>query len=209
MIALFTGFLRALDNQLAVIDVNGVGYEVMITARAASLVGPIGAPLTLQIVTQVREDAITLFGFTSRDEKAAFVRLTTVQGVGAKMAISLLSAFSPEQIWHAILGGDQKTLTQADGVGPKLAARLVTELKDFAGKQVFPHAAPKGGKNISTLSPTATAAPQGPLNEAVSALIHLGYSATDASRAVTIVANQNEGADLPTLIKLALREIAA
>lgn len=207
MIALLTGLLRALDNQIVVIDVNGVGYEAMVTTRTAAAIGPIGATASLHIITHVREDAITLFGFATRDDKDAFLKLTTVQGVGAKMAMSLLSAFTPEQIWRAIISDDKKTLTQADGVGPKLAVRLTTELKDFASKQIFPGVTSKSNK--ATASATAPSAPVGIWNEAVSALVHLGYAAGDASRAVSIAANQNEDADLQTLIKLALREVAS
>ena len=205
MIALLTGILRQTDNQHLIIDVNGVGYEVAATGRTHGQIGPIGSPITLQIVTQVREDAITLFGFATRDEKEAFLKLTTIQGVGAKMALSLLSAFTSEQIWRAIVSDDKKMLTQADGVGPKLAARLTTELKDWAGKQIFPGATAKSSK-----SSAANAAPiaNDSLSEAVSALINLGYSPTDATRAVSKVANENNSADLSTLIRLSLREVA-
>jgi Holliday junction DNA helicase RuvA len=206
MIALLTGILRALDNQHVIVDVNGVGYEAMVTTRCAEMVGPVGSPVTLHVITHVREDAITLFGFSNRDDKDAFTRLTTIQGVGAKMALSLLSAFTPAQIWRAIISDDKKTLTQADGVGPKLAARLTTELKDFASKQIFPGTSKTSRASAATM---ATQAPTGTVHEAVSALVHLGYAATDAARAVSIAANQNEDADLQTLIKLALREVAS
>lgn len=204
MIALLTGTLRALDNHLAIIDVNGVGYEVLVTGRTAATLGPIGTATTLHVITHVREDAISLFGFATREDKDSFTKLTTVQGVGAKMAMSLLSSFTPEQIWRAIVSDDKKTLTAADGVGPKLAVRLTTELKDFASKQIFPGTTGKTGKNAAP-----SAAPQGPVGEAVSALMHLGYGLNDATRAVSIVANQNENADLQTLIRLALREVSA
>jgi Holliday junction DNA helicase RuvA len=211
MIALLSGLLRALDNQMTIIDVNGVGYEVMVTSRTASQLGPLGSPVTLHVITQVREDAITLFGFNVRDDKECFMRLTTVQGVGAKMALSMLSAFTPEQIWHAVVSDDKKTLTQADGVGPKLALRLTTELKEFASKQIFPgqFTASKNTKTQSLSSVSQNVAPQTPQNEAVSALVNLGYSPVDAVRAVTFVANQNQQADLASLITLALREISA
>ncbi len=206
MIALLTGILRQTDNQHLIIDVNGVGYEVAATTRTQSQMGPIGSHLTMYIHTQVREDAITLFGFSTRDEKEAFLKLTTIQGVGAKMALSLLSAFTSEQIWRAIISDDKKMLTQADGVGPKLAARLTTELKEWAGKQVFPGTTAKTSKNSTTLS-SATVA-HDPLSEAVSALINLGYAPVDATRAVSKVANENNDADLSTLIRLSLREVA-
>ncbi len=208
MIALLTGLLRALDNQTVIIDVGGVGYEALVTSRTAATLGPIGTPVTLHIITHVREDAISLFGFATREDKEAFTKLTTVQGVGAKMAMSLLSAFAPEHIWRAILSDDKKTLTSAEGVGPKLAARLTTELKEFASKQIFPGAASKTSKAAQPMT-AATPAVTGPVQEAVSALVHLGYAPVEATRAVSIVANQNQQADVQTLIKLALREVSA
>jgi len=202
MIALLTGILKQIDAQNVILDVNGVGYQVFITGRTQQLLGGTGTPVTLHIVTQVREDAITLFGFAQREEKETFLKLTTVQGVGAKMALSLLSALTPEQLWRAIISDDKKTLSGADGVGPKLAARLATELKDYAGKQVFPATAPKT-KNQPTVAAT------GNFHEAISALVNLGYSPSDATRAVSLVANENDDKDLSTLIKLALREVSA
>lgn len=206
MIALLTGILRNLDNQSLIIDVNGVGYDVAVTARTRGLLGPIGSTLTLQIVTQVREDAITLFGFSDREEKDSFLKLTTVQGVGAKMALNLLSSFTSEQLWRAIISDDKKSLTAADGVGPKLAARLTTELKDWASKHVFPGTV-KTAK--SAAAPVMISAEQSAMSEAVSALVNLGYPPVDATRAVSKIANENDDADLQTLIKLALREVAA
>jgi Holliday junction DNA helicase RuvA len=164
--------------------------------------------VTLQVVTQVREDAITLFGFATRDDKAAFLKLTTIQGVGAKMALSLLSAFTPEQIWRAIVSDDKKSLTSADGVGPKLAARLTTELKDYASKQLFP----SGNVTLSRTVTKGTSnqnAPISKVQEAVSALTNLGYSPSDAARAVSIASNDHVDADLGTLIKHALREVVS
>lgn len=203
MIALLSGIIKFIDGNAVILDVNGVGYDVHVTARTRDTLGGMGTPATLHVVTNVREDAITLFGFSTRDEKDTFLKLTTVQGVGAKMGLSLLSAFTPENLWRAIVADDKKSLTAADGVGPKLAARLTTELKDYAGKQIFPTHTPKSAKHLPVTqqnSPTA---------EAVSALINLGYNAADAARAVAVVSNENDGADLQTLIKLALREVAA
>lgn len=211
MIALLSGILRHTEPHSVIIDVNGVGYQVGITGQTQSLLGPIGSALTLHIVTQVREDAITLYGFSQRDEKESFLKLTTIQGVGARMALSLLSSLTSEQLWRAIISDDKKLLTQADGVGPKLAARLTTELKDYAGKQVFPGSGNtmKTGKTVAANTAPSTAIPSGDVtHEAVSALINLGYSPTDAARAVSVVANENGDADLSTLIRLSLREVA-
>lgn len=208
MIALLTGILRTIDNGTVILDVQGVGYLVGVTSRTQNLLGPVGSTATLHIITQVREDAITLYGFAQNDEREAFNKLTTVQGVGAKMALSLLSSLPPEQLWRAIIADDKKSLTAADGVGPKLAARLTTELKDYAGKQIFPGNMPHN-KNNKVVNIVATAPmPMDVTQEAISALIHLGYNPSDAARAISIAANQNEGADLQSLIKLGLREVS-
>lgn len=211
MIALLTGILRFSEPHSIILDVNGVGYQVGITTQTQSLLGPIGSSQTMHIVTQVREDAITLFGFSSREEKDSFVKLTTIQGVGARMALSLLSSMNAEELWRAIISDDKKRLTMADGVGPKLAARLTTELKEYAGKQVFPGT---GGKTVTKSSPAPSSSAAVPaagdlVREAVSALVNLGYSPTDAARAVSVVANENSDSDLSTLIRLSLQEVAS
>jgi holliday junction DNA helicase RuvA len=208
MIALLSGILRHTEAGSIIIDVNGVGYQVGITSQTTSLLGQIGSALTLHIVTQVREDAITLFGFSTREEKESFVKLTTIQGVGARMALNLLSSLTSEQLWRAILSDDKKLLTSAEGVGPKLAARLTTELKDYAGKQVFPGtgAIPRASKSSPTVSSVPLAGDV--TREAVSALINLGYSPTDAARAVSIIANENDDADLSTMIRLGLQQLS-
>jgi Holliday junction DNA helicase RuvA len=208
MIALLSGILRHVDPASIIIDVNGVGYQVGITTQTQSLLGPVGSALTLHIVTQVREDAITLFGFSARDEKESFLKLTTIQGVGSRMALNLLSTLNSEQLWRAILSDDKKLLTSAEGVGPKLAARLTTELKDYAGKQVFPGGGSiSKSKNVTSISSNVPAA--GDITrEAVSALINLGYSPTDAARAVSLVANENDAADLSTMIRLGLQQLS-
>lgn len=218
MIALLTGILRYSEPFSVIIDVAGVGYQVGITSQTQSLMGPVGSSLTLHIVTQVREDAITLYGFSTREEKDSFTKLTTIQGVGARMALSLLSSMSAEELWRAIISDDKKRLTMADGVGPKLAARLTTELKDYAGKQVFPAANTAGTKNadgntaLVSRGKNALAVNNGaqhdPVREAISALVNLGYSAGDAARAVAIVANENRDSDLSTLIRLSLQEVS-
>jgi len=210
MIALLSGILSHVDPSSIIINVNGVGYQVGITTQTQSLLGPVGSALTLHIVTQVREDAITLFGFSARDEKESFLKLTTIQGVGSRMALNLLSTLNSEQLWRAILSDDKKLLTSAEGVGPKLAARLTTELKDYAGKQVFPGTGAIAKASRSAATPITSNVPAAGdiTREAVSALINLGYSPTDAARAVSIVANENEEADLSTFIRLGLQQLS-
>lgn len=208
MIAYLSGLLRHVEPLSVIIDVNGVGYQVGITTQTQSLLGAVGSALSLHVVTQVREDAITLFGFATREEKDSFLKLTTVQGVGARMALSLLSTFNSEQLWRAIIADDKKALTSADGVGPKLAARLTTELKDFAGKQVFPGSGPtsKSAKGAPVIS--AVPAQGDTMREAVSALVNLGYAPTDAARAVSIISGDNPDAPLGELIRLGLKELS-
>lgn len=209
MIAYLSGILRHAEPLSVIIDVNGVGYQVGITTQTQDLLGPVGSATTMHIVTQVREDAITLFGFATREEKDSFVKLTTVQGVGARMALNLLSAMSSERLWQAIINDDKKSLTAAEGVGPKLAARLTTELKDHAGKQVFPGSA-SGGKGVKfTAAPSFAPAKGDVTREAVSALVNLGYAQNDAARAVSIVYSQDNDIALSALITAALREVAA
>lgn len=210
MIALLSGILSHVDPSSIIINVNGVGYQVGITTQTQSLLGPIGSALTLHIVTQVREDAITLFGFSNREEKDSFLKLTTIQGVGARMALNLLSTLNSEQLWRAILSDDKKLLSSAEGVGPKLAARLTTELKDYAGKQVFPGTGAMAKSARTNAAPVVSnvPAPGDITREAVSALVNLGYSPTDAARAVSIVANENESADLSTFIRLGLQQLS-
>lgn len=210
MIALLSGILAHVDPSSIIINVNGVGYQVGITTQTQSLLGPVGSALTLHILTQVREDAITLFGFSNREEKESFLKLTTIQGVGARMALSLLSSLTSEQLWRAILSDDKKLLTSAEGVGPKLAARLTTELKDYAGKQVFPGTGAIAKASRTSATPIASNVPAAGdiTREAVSALINLGYSPTDAARAVSLVANENEDADLSTFIRLGLQQLS-
>lgn len=132
MIGRLAGTLVAVEPEAVLVDVNGVGYVVGVSTRTLAALPPPGAAVTLTIETMVREDAITLYGFLDPAERAAFRTLLTVQGVGAKVALALLGAFSPGQIAAAVATGDAKTLTRASGVGARLAARLVTELEGQA-----------------------------------------------------------------------------
>lgn len=190
-----------------IIDVQGVGYVVYVTQRSLDQLPPLGEATTLSIETQVREEAITLFGFTNAEEKNWFNRLLTVQGVGAKVALNILSALPPQLLAQAIAAGDKATLTRPDGVGPKLAARLATELKDSVANWLkqTPLEAPKAVKGKAS----AIAAPEdNSLREAVSALSNLGYSPTDAMGAVARVQAINPEADLGLLVRLSLRELS-
>lgn len=197
MIARLRGIVGGIEEGSCILDVNGVGYLVFCSTRTLSAL-PEGTA-TLLIETLVREDAIALYGFATEAERAWFRLLTTVQGVGAKVALGILSALSPDQLVGAIMGQDKGALTRAPGVGPKLALRLLTELREKAG------AMPGGG----TASLPVAAASQGAVPDALSALVNLGYRRQEAepalAKAVTI---HGEQAGLDVLIKAALKALA-
>jgi holliday junction DNA helicase RuvA len=198
MIARLSGSVAERGEDFAVIDVAGVGYLVACSARTLDQLPPPGGTAKLLIETRMREDAITLYGFGSAEERRWFRLLTTVQGVGPKSALALLSALSPVELLQAIAVGDRTPLTRADGIGGKLAARIVNELKDKIGGFV---AATPG----AVLPPADTLAA-----DAVSALVHLGYARADAADAVaTVRAVLGERAGLSVLVPAALKELAA
>ncbi len=194
MIAMLAGVVDQATVDGIVLDVNGVGYLVFASSRTLTKAPPRGEPLRLLIETQVREDHIHLFGFIDEAEREWFRLLTTVQGVGAKIALGLLSAAAPAQLAAAIAAQDRAVLTEAEGVGPKLAQRILNELKDKVG-------------GVS-LGPTGT--PQkGATTEAVSALVNLGYARGDAYGAVAAAARQlGAEAPLDALILSGLKELA-
>ncbi len=198
MIAKLTGRVEAVEDGRCVVDVNGVGYLVQASTRTlASL--PAGGTASLLVEMLVREDAITLYGFADPAERDWFRLLTTVQGVGAKVALGVLSALSPRDLVAAIQSGDRASLTRAPGVGAKLALRLLTELRDKAG------AMPAG----TAFSPVIPPPPGGPAADALSALVNLGYRRPDAAAAVARVAERlGDGAALDRLIREGLKELA-
>jgi Holliday junction DNA helicase RuvA len=191
-----------------IIDVQGVGYVVYVTQRSLDQLPALNEATSLSIETQVREEAITLFGFTNPEEKNWFNRLLTVQGVGAKVALNILSTLPPQLLAQAIAANDKATLTRPDGVGPKLAARLATELKDSVANWLKqpPIEAPKATKGRAS---AITAPEDNSLREAVSALSNLGYSAAEAMGAVARVQAANPDADLGLLVRLSLRELSS
>lgn len=199
MIALLTGVVAAQDSGSCVIDVQGVGYLVQASSRTlASLPAP-PSPARLLVETVVREDAILLFGFADAAERDWFRLLTTIQGVGAKVALGILSALAPRELAAAIGAGDRAALSRAPGVGPKLAVRLVTELRDKAG------AMPVGGGAAMPASPVQA----GVAGDVLSALANLGYRRAEAQAAMEkAMAEAGEGASLDALLKAALRELA-
>jgi holliday junction DNA helicase RuvA len=215
MIAKLTGIIDSVGLNYVIVDVNGVGYLVYASARTLSRIGSArGTPVSLLIETIVREDQITLYGFADAAEKDWFQILCTVQGVGAKVAQGILGTVQVEQLPVVIASQDKSALRRADGVGDKLALRIVTELKEKAGKMALGTAAQqKAGKaQAATGAKTASAidVPQTVSNDAVSALINLGYGRAEAFGAVAnVVRDKGEGIALGDLIRESLKELSA
>jgi Holliday junction DNA helicase RuvA len=205
MIGKLRGTVDAIGEAHAIIDVNGVGYDVYCSARTLRNLS-LGAEVSLSIETHVREDAIRLFGFTSEVERAWFRTLQTIQGVGAKVALAVLGTLSTQDLANAIALGHWAAVEQAPGIGKKLAQRIVAELKDkapalsVAGLNVPAAAAGRGA--VAALDGNAAA-------EAISALTNLGYNPAQASAAVAAAMQElGEGADTAKLIRRGLKELA-
>ncbi len=206
MIGALTGLVDHVGKDEAVIDVGGVGYLVFASARTLDGLPPGGSSVRLMIETHVREDHIHLYGFADRQERDWFRLLTTVQGVGARVALALLSVLTPDALATAIAAQDRAAVAQAEGIGPKLAARILNELKDKVGTI--------GGDPLADAlpgarSPAGTGAPQGAAAEAVSALVNLGYGRSEAFAAVNRAAGETgESATVEQLIPQALKDLA-
>ena len=197
MIALLTGRVEGIEADRCVIDVNGVGYLVQASTRTLAALPPPPAVARVLVETQVREDAILLYGFAESSERDWFRLLLTIQGVGARVALNILSALSPQELVGAIAAGDRASLTRAPGVGAKLAIRLLSELRDKAGAMPTGPALP------------AAAAPRGPEADALSALANLGYRRAEAHPVVTaVMAKLGEGAGIDRVIRESLKELA-
>jgi len=196
MIARLSGTLAETAADHLVIDVNGVGYLAYASARTLSAIGPIGGSVLLLTEMQVREDAITLFGFGSASERDWFRLLTSVQGVGGRVALAILSVLDANDLSRAIAAGDKAMIARANGVGPKLAQRIAMELREKAGGVA--------------LGPGAASAPAGSATaDAISALANLGFRPTEASAAVAAASDElGPAAGLDALVRLALRKAA-
>ena len=198
MIAQLTGRIEAITDGSCIVDVNGVGYLVQASTRTLAALPAAPALAKILIETHVREDAILLYGFAEPAERDWFRLLTTVQGVGAKVALGLLSTLSPRDLVSAIAAGDRGSLTRAPGVGAKLAVRVLTELREKAG------AMPTG----ASFTPIARL-PAGPAEEALSALLNLGYRRPEAQPAVARVMERlGAAANLDQVIRDSLKELA-
>ena len=219
MFAKLTGRIDTiqLDGYL-ILDVNGVGYLLRTSKRTQDLIGRVGDKAGLLIETVVREDQISLYGFADQLEKQWFNILCGVQGVGAKAALAILAVISPEDLAMIISAQDKAMLTRADGVGPKLALRIVTELKDKAEKMGAgghtPVSISIGTSNNKTSSKTKASTPDGARvnvnGDAISALVNLGYGRAESFAAVTQISrslNDDDAQDLQVVIRESLKEL--
>jgi len=197
MIARLTGTLAEIAADHAVVDVQGVGYLVLASSRTLDALGGAGSEVMLLTELQVREDSMTLFAFGSAGEREAFRQLTSVQGVGGRVALAILSVLAPPELASAISRGDKAMVSRASGVGPKLAQRIVNEL---AGKMGSPALAGAAG------SPPPRG---GVAQDALSALANLGFKPAEASAAVAAASEElGDSATLDALVRLALRKAA-
>ena len=195
MIARLSGILAEVSADSAVIDVAGVGYQVHCSSRTLEAIGPTGGEVLLLTELQVREDAWTLFGFGSTIERDAFRALTSVQGVGGRLALAILTVLSPDELARAISQGDKTMIGRANGVGPKLAMRIANELQGKLG--------------IAGLVGAALAPRAGAAADALSALANLGFKPADASAAVSAAQDElGPDAGLDALVRLALKKAA-
>jgi Holliday junction DNA helicase RuvA len=204
MIASLAGIVDLVGPDGAVIDVGGVGYLAYCSTRTIGLLPPPGGAARLLIETHVREDHIHLYGFIDATERDWFRRLTTVQGVGARLALAILSAVAPEALTLAIVAQDKAMLARADGVGPRLAARIANELREkVGGLALMPSAPTASGGDVVALPG------EGAAGDAVSALVNLGYRRAEAYGAVAAAARRlGDGAPLDALIRAGLQELA-
>ncbi len=204
MIGKLKGVIDSYGEDYLILDVGGVGYQVHCSARTLQSLPSPGEAATLSIETHVREDQIKLFGFTGDIEREWFRLLQTVQGVGAKVALSVLGTLKPSDLASAIAMRDKAAVSRSPGVGPKVAERIVTELKDKAPKfaSVDPAVVQLSGALDEHRAPK-------PVSDAVSALVNLGYGHPQAATAIAAaVRNAGEGADTATLIRQGLKELA-
>ena len=200
MIGKLKGIIDSISNTALIIDVGGVGYVAYASAQTlGSLVE--GQPASLFIETHVREDHIHLFGFANEEEQEWFRILTTVKGVGNRMAMAVLSVLKPDQLVTALMAQDKAAFTQISGVGPKLAERILIELKDKVPSV--------GAIPVGTIHTEPAVTGNNALNDAVSALTNLGYNRSDAYRAASKTSQDNPDSNVEDLIRNCLKELVA
>lgn len=204
MIAKLKGLLDAIGSDHIIINVGGVGYQVFCSTRTLAGLGAVGEPIEMAIETHVRETEIRLFGFASPIERDWFSLLQSVQGVGVKVALAIQSTLEPGDLASAIALQDKSMVARAPGVGPKVAQRIVTELKDKA-----PAYAGLAADEVRLAADIGDAVASSAVSDAISALTNLGYSGGQAAGAVSAaLKSAGEDADSATLIRLGLRELA-
>jgi len=204
MIGKLKGLIDSYGEDYLILDVGGVGYQVHCSARTLQALPKPGEAAMLSIETYVREDQIKLFGFRSDVEREWFRLLQTVQGVGAKVALAVLSTLPPTDLANAIALRDKSAVSRTPGVGPKVAERIVTELKDKA-----PHFASVDPAVVSLSGAIDDARAPKPVSDAISALVNLGYGAPQASAAIAAAARAaGDKAETAQLIRLGLKELS-
>ncbi len=206
MIGKLKGIIDSYGEDYVILDVQGVGYQVHCSSRTLQALPSAGGAATLSIETYVREDQIKLFGFRSDLEREWFRLLQTVQGVGAKVALAVLSTLPPSDLANAIALRDKAAVARTPGVGPKVAERIVSELKDKAPAMAMGGIDPAVAQLSGAIEERS--APQ-PVADAISALLNLGYGQPQAAAAIAAAARQaGEGAATAQLIKLGLKELS-
>lgn len=209
MIGKLTGTLDSIQGDVAIIDVGGVGYVVHAAGRTLQRLGTGGSAVSLLIETQVREDAINLFGFLDQAERDWFRLLLTVQGVGSKVGLAILGTLAPDDLATAIAAQDKTAVTRAPGVGPKLAARIVAELKDKVGGLSLGTAALAKAANGAGAKASEGKVASSIIEDAVSALVNLGYRRAEAFTAVAKAHQASaQPATLDQLIRVGLKELS-
>ena len=205
MIAYVNGILESIEEGLAIVDVGGVGMNVFISGSTMDRMPGIGEAVKLYTYTNVKEDSFSLFGFLSRDELSLFKMLISVNGIGPKGGLSILSVMTPDDLRFAIMAGDAGTISKAPGVGKKTAERITLELRDKIKATEDDMLRSSSAVTLDDLTGEASSA----RDEAVAALVALGYNSSDAMKAVRKVLAENDSAsgDTEMLLKLALKEM--
>ena len=205
MIGKLRGVIDSYGEDFVILDVGGVGYQVQASGRSLARLQGLRGPVPLLVETRMREEQITLYGFLDAAERDWFRLLTQVQGVGGRVALALLSVLAPEDLATSIAAQDKQSLTRADGVGPKLAARIVNELRERV-----PAPLPSAKPAAKGADRTVPADGSGAVQDAISALVNLGYGRSEAYTAVA-QALQAEGkaASLEVLVRAGLKELSA
>ena len=209
MIAQLSGRVVSADLTNLILDVQGVGYLVHVTGRTLAQIGQPGDMVTLFTELLVREDSLTLYGFNDTAEQAAFRMLQTVQGVGAKAALSILTTLPADELSQAILAGDKAMVSRADGIGPKLAQRIIHELAQKLPESLSIDPAPFSPARSGGAEGAVADTGQQLAQDALSALVNLGYSRTEAFAAVSQMKQSKEAGNLSALIALALKQLGA